>query len=86
MRDRLQEVGLAEPGAAVDEERVVGLRRRLGDREGGSVREAVDEPMTNESKVYFALKPPLSGWAGWILAEQPVPAAWGLPPFPSGAR
>ena len=41
LRDRLQEVGLAEPGAAVDEERVVRLRRRLGDRERGRVREAV---------------------------------------------
>ena len=39
--DRLQEVRLAEPGAAVDEERVVRLRRRLGDRERGRVRETV---------------------------------------------
>ena len=39
--DRLEEVGLPQPGAAVDEERVVGLRRRLRDRERGRVREAV---------------------------------------------
>ena len=41
LRDRLQEVGLAEAGAAVDEERVVRLRRRLGDGERGGVGEAV---------------------------------------------
>jgi hypothetical protein len=41
LRDRLQEVGLAESGAAVDEEGVVGLRRSLGYGEGGGVREAV---------------------------------------------
>jgi hypothetical protein len=32
---------LAEPGAAVDEQRVVGLGRRLGHRHGGGVGEAV---------------------------------------------
>ena len=41
LRDRLQQVRLAEPGAAVDEERVVGLRRRLGDGERGRVGEPV---------------------------------------------
>ena len=41
LRDRLQEMRLAEPGAAVDEERVVRLRRRFGDRERRCVREAV---------------------------------------------
>ena len=41
LRDRLQQMRLAEAGAAVDEERVVGLRRRFGDRERGRVREAV---------------------------------------------
>ena len=41
VRDRVQQVRLAEAGVAVDEERVVGLRRRLGDRERGGVREAV---------------------------------------------
>jgi hypothetical protein len=39
--DRVQQVGLAEPGLAVDEQRVVGLGRRLGDRDGRGVREAV---------------------------------------------
>ena len=37
----MQQVRLAEPGVPVDEERVVGLRRRLGDRERGRVGEAV---------------------------------------------
>ena len=39
--DRVQQVGLAQPGVAVDEQRVVGLARRLGDRDGGRVREPV---------------------------------------------
>ena len=39
--DRVEEVGLAEPGASVDEERVVGVGRRLRDGERGGVREAV---------------------------------------------
>ena len=39
--DRVQQVGLAQPGLAVDEQRVVGLGRRLGDRDGGGVGEPV---------------------------------------------
>ncbi len=39
--DRLEQVRLAEPRPAVDEQRVVGLGRRLGDRERGRVGEAV---------------------------------------------
>ena len=39
--DGLEEMGLPQPGPAVDEERVVRLRRRLGDRERGGVREPV---------------------------------------------
>ena len=39
--DRLEQVSLPEPGAAVDEERVVCLRRRLGDCERGRVREPI---------------------------------------------
>ena len=34
--DGLEEMGLPQPGAAVDEERVVGLRGRLGDGERGA--------------------------------------------------
>ena len=41
MADRVQEVGLAESGLAVDDERVVCLAGRLGDRHGSGVREAV---------------------------------------------
>ena len=40
-RDRLQEMGLPKPGAAVDEERVVRLRWRFCDRQCRCVREAV---------------------------------------------
>ncbi len=41
LRDGLEQVRLAEAGAAVDEERVVRLRRRFGDGERGRVREAI---------------------------------------------
>jgi hypothetical protein len=41
MPDRMQQVGLAQPGVAVDEQRVVGLGRRLGDRDRRGVREPV---------------------------------------------
>ena len=39
--DRVQQVRLAEPGRAADEQRVVGERRHLGDRERGAVGEPV---------------------------------------------
>ena len=39
--DGLEEVGLAQAGVAVDEQRVVGQRRPLGHGEGGGVGEAV---------------------------------------------
>ena len=39
--DRVEQVGLAESRVAVDEERVVGLGRRLGDRDRGGVREPI---------------------------------------------
>ncbi len=39
--DRVQEVGLADAGRAVDEQRVVGLAGELGDGERGGVGEAV---------------------------------------------
>ena len=41
MADRVQQVGLAEPALAVDEQRVVGLGRRLGDGDRRGVREPV---------------------------------------------
>ena len=41
MPDRVQQVGLAQPGVTVDEQRVVRLGRRLGDRDRGRVREPV---------------------------------------------
>ena len=40
-RDRAQQVGLADTGRSADEQRVVGLRRHLGDGQRGGVREAV---------------------------------------------
>ena len=54
--DGVQQVRLAQPGVAVDEQRVVGLGRRFGDRDAR--RRAANrllDPMTNVSKVYFGL-------------------------------
>ena len=42
--DGVHQVGLAEAHAAVQEERVVGVARALGDRQAGRVREAVGRP------------------------------------------
>ena len=42
--DRAEQVGLAEARGAVEEERVVGLARRLGDGQRGAVGEAVPRP------------------------------------------
>ena len=42
--DRAEQVGLAEPRGAVEEERVVGLARRLGDGQRGPVGEPVPGP------------------------------------------
>ena len=39
--DGMQQVGLAQSGASVDEQRVVGPRRGLGDRQGRGVGEPV---------------------------------------------
>ena len=39
--DRVHQVGLAETDAAVDEQRVVGARRRFGDGAAGGVRELI---------------------------------------------
>ena len=41
MPDRVHQMRLAETHAAVDEQRVVGARRRFGDRAAGRVRELV---------------------------------------------
>ena len=47
--DRVQQVGLAEPRVAVDEQGVVGLARLLGDGDGGGVREPV--ALTDDERV-----------------------------------
>jgi hypothetical protein len=52
--DRVQEVGLAQPRVAVDEERVVGLRGRFGDGDGRRVREAVG--LTDDEVVEAVLR------------------------------
>ena len=44
MADGVQQVGLAQSGVAVDQQRVVRLAGRLGDRDGGGVREPVRRP------------------------------------------
>ena len=54
--DRMHEVGLAETHAAVDEERVVGLRGDLGDRRAAAWANWFEEPTTKLSKVYLGLR------------------------------
>jgi hypothetical protein len=53
--DRVQQVRLAEPGRAADEERVVGERRHLGNGQRGAVGEAIgvadDELVEREAGV-----------------------------------
>src|SRR4029453_16965428 len=62
--DRLKEGGLTEAGPAVDEERVVGLRWRFPDGEGGGVREAVRRP--DDERVERVLRvQALDAWA-WL--------------------
>ena len=51
MADRVQEVGLAEPGRAVDEQRVVGPGRALGHRSAAAWANRFDAPMTKWSNV-----------------------------------
>ena len=55
--DRLQQMRLPEAGAAVDEERVVRLRRRLGDGQRAAWAKRFEEPITNRSNVYFGFRP-----------------------------
>src|SRR5438552_12376280 len=52
---------LPEAGAAVDEERVVCLRRRLGDRERGRMREAVRRPDDERVEGVFGVESPALG-------------------------
>jgi hypothetical protein len=47
--DRVQQVGLAQAGVAVDEQRVVGLGRRLGDATAAAWANRLLEPMTKVS-------------------------------------
>ncbi len=77
--DRLQEVRLAETGAAVDEERVVRLRRRLGDGERGRVREAIRRPDDEEVERVLRVELDICRLAvrGLCLrAAVSVPAGW----------
>ena len=45
----------------------------------------LDEPMTKESKVYFVLKPPLSGLLGWIRSTTGVRLRRRAAAVPSGS-
>ena len=79
LADRLQEMGLAEPGAAVDEERVVRLGRRLGDGERRGVGEAVRRADHEEVEGVLRRSPPASARrarppTGVSLATSPAAA------------
>ena len=44
LADRLHEMRLAKPDAAINEERIVGLGRRLRDRQARGVRDLIVRP------------------------------------------
>ena len=71
--DGVQQVRLAQAGVAVDEQRVVGLGGRLGDRDGGGVREPVaaadDEGLERVLRVQ-----PGGGRARRLVLLLPAPA------------
>ena len=56
MTDRVEQVGLAEAGVTVDEERVVGLRRRFGDGDCRGVGEAVGSTDHEVVEVVFRVE------------------------------
>ena len=84
LRDGLEQVRLAEPRAAVDEERVVRLRRRLGDGERGRVGEAVrradhervERVLHVEAAAFGAYRARVGPW------EQRLPTPRGPPSTP----
>jgi len=51
MRDGVEQVGLPQPGDAVDEQRVVAAGRGLGDRQGGGLAKRFEAPVTKFSNV-----------------------------------
>ena len=62
--DRVQQVGLAEAGLAVDEQRVVRLRRRLRDGDRRGVREPVAGADHEGVEGVLRVQPRLAGRAG----------------------
>ena len=84
MPDRVEQVGLAQPGLAVDEQRVVGLGRRLGDRDRGGVGEPVARADDEGVEGVLRVEPgpldllgdapsPDAGYAGRRAPGQPRP-------------
>jgi hypothetical protein len=65
----LQQVGLAETGSAVDEQRVVAACRRLGHREGGGVSEPVGRADHERLEGVPARRQVVGGRVGLRLAE-----------------
>src|SRR5215831_11516371 len=59
--DGVQQVGLAQAGVAVDEQRVIRLRGRLGDRHRGGVREAVARADDERLEGVLGVEPGLGG-------------------------
>ena len=89
MADRVQQVGLAQPGLAVDEQRVVGLGRRLGDRDRGGVGEPVARADDEGVEGVLRVQPGRLGPRGAPAGRAPgVPAAAGArrAASPAGGR
>ena len=89
--DGLEQMRLAEPHAAVDEQRVVGLDGRLGDRQarglGELVRGADDERVEAVARVEVRAAPAAAGaGAGGRGAERSIErTSWARGPGHDGA-
>ncbi|CAB4910451.1 unannotated protein [freshwater metagenome] len=65
----MQQVGLAQPGVAVDEQRVVGPGRRLGDRDGRGVGEPVAVADDEAVEDVLGVEPEVAAAGAAVVAE-----------------
>ncbi len=69
--DGVEQVGLAEAGGAVDEQRVVGPRRRLRDPQGGGQRELVRRPLHKGLEGVLAVQAACGpGWSRGVRSSR----------------
>ena len=80
--DGVQQVGLAQSRGAIDEQRVVGLGRRLGDRVGGRVGEPVARASDKRVEGVFRVE---SAAIGVGVPSREGNHPWRMPPASSSA-